>query len=115
MSIILIPSSTFVGEETPSTLTSDKVKGDGYFGFSDGLHTVGYFVSDFVGIIQMQATLAQTPTEDDWFNVDDTSCGDGAEAISTATYKNFSGNFVWVRANVTSWSSGTITKIIYSN
>ena len=29
---------------------SDEVKGDGYYGYTDGLHTVAYFLNAFVGV-----------------------------------------------------------------
>ena len=52
--------------------TSDPVKGDGYFGGSDGFHTVMYTATpSFVGTVTMQATLASAPAELDWFDVVD--------------------------------------------
>ena len=39
------PSASFNG---------DKVKGDGYYGFSDGVHTVPNRVTSFVGTLKIQ-------------------------------------------------------------
>ena len=57
----------------------------------------------------MQASLATDPTSDDFFDIDGTAVGDGSSVVST-TYKNFTGNFVWVRSVVTV-TTGSVTKI----
>ncbi len=44
--------------------TSDAVKGDGYYGFSDGLHTMSFHVVNFTGRIHLEATIVEQPTED---------------------------------------------------
>jgi hypothetical protein len=77
-------------------------KGDGYYGASDGVHTVTYTVTpNFVGNLSMQATLAITPAEVDWFTVTNTTVSYDYSiepATTTTNYTNFVGNFVWVRA-----------------
>lgn len=89
---------------TTQVYISEKAKGDGYFGNSDGLHTVMYAASPaFVGTITMQATLATDPSSSDWFNVSGTTSTYTALNIrTTATVDayNFTGNFVWVRGHV---------------
>ena len=57
----------------------------------------------------MQGTLASNPASTDWFDIEGTSVGDGSSVVSS-TYKNFTGNFVWVRSKV-SVETGSITKI----
>ena len=106
---ITVQSQVSSGDSSSYTI-SDKVKADGYYGNSDGLHTVSYTVSsDYVGTIKMQGSLASDPTSSDWFDVDGTSVGDGSTVVAT-TYKNFTGNFVWVRSVVTV-EIGSVTKI----
>ena len=57
----------------------------------------------------MQGTLASTPTEEDWFDISGTTfTTDQSTTISSA---NFTGNFVYVRANATSVTAGTISSI----
>lgn len=83
---------------------SDSVKGDGYYGSSDGFHTAMVTASmNFVGTATIQASLATAPVETDWFNVD------GARVTytvmddrntSTVDSFNFDGNFVWLRGVV---------------
>jgi len=110
------------------TLQSDKVKGDAYFGQNDGLHTVMVDLNDFIGTIKIQGSLETTPTATDWF---DAELSDGEYTIDTTgkvteiivnnlTYAvaetsikayNTTGNFVWLRADVSNWTGGTITRI----
>jgi hypothetical protein len=93
---------------------SDKSKGDGYYSQPDGVHTVAYQVnSTMTGSIKMQGSLATTPTEDDWFDIaDSTFTADQSTLISTA---NFTGNFVWVRAKATSVTAGTISSVLINS
>ena len=53
-----------------STLVSDKVGGDAYFGADDGLHTLMIDLDSFIGSIKIQASIVKTPTDDDWFNAE---------------------------------------------
>ena len=116
--VTLIPSTTFgsaVGNYDGSSLsfTSDKHKGDGYYGYADGVHTVAVFPTNLEATIQMQATLATDPAETDWFDVSNAILGNDSTAQSTATTFTFTGNFVWIRAKVTNFEAGTITKDQY--
>ena len=95
----------FTSTDQTLVYKSIPAKGDGYFGGSDGLHTVMYtYDSNFIGTITMQASLATAPTEADWFDIDNSSVSYSNLPISLATtttsYVNFTGNFVWVRAVV---------------
>ena len=90
---------------------SEAIKADGYYGNSDGLHTVAYIVSsDYVGTIKMQGSLATNPEDQDWFDISGTSVGNGVDVVPTQ-YINFTGNFVWVRSIVTA-DTGSLTKIL---
>ena len=93
---------------------SAKVKGDGYYNKPDGVHTVAYQVdSTMAGSIKMQGSLATTPTEDDYFDIADTTfTADQSTLIST---KNFTGNFVWIRAKATLVTAGTISSILVNS
>jgi len=118
--VTLIPSTTFgsaVGNYDGSSLSfsSDKHKGDGYYGYADGSHTVAIFPTNLEATIQIQATLATSPVEADWFDVSGAVLGDDSAVQNTATTFTFTGNFVWIRANVTNFEAGTITKVQYLN
>lgn len=100
---VSIPS-TAVAPNGSTTFFSAKQQGDGYYGASDGLHTVTYTVTpNFAGNMSMQATLATNPTDTDWFTVTNTTVSYNfpiVPATTTTNYVNFTGNFVWVRARV---------------
>lgn len=103
---------------TTQVYLSEKAKGDGYFGNTGGLHTVMYAASPaFVGTITMQATLAVSPTETDWFNVVGTTSTYtelNSRSTSTVDSYNFIGNFVWVRGQV-SIDAGSVFMVQYNH
>lgn len=119
-----VGSTATVAVVYPNTATSTlhyisgKEKGDGYFGSSDGLHTVMYAASsNFVGTVTMQATLATEPTSSDWFTVNGTSSIYSALNIrntSTVDTYNFTGNFVWVRGSV-QIQAGSVFMVQYNH
>ena len=123
----ILTANTHPGDSTIETVTGDKFKGDGYYGRSDGLHTIQVNLAGFLGDVQLQGTLAVDPTADDWFTVRlgsgqtiDTT-GKIFNAItskleytdnetSSKTY-NFTGNYVWIRIYVSNWTDGTVNSI----
>ena len=135
----VVSTTEFTVEEVVTTETSDgststtldhtgfvtdKVKGDGYYSQPDGVHTVAYQVvnlgdstDDFNGTVKMQGSLATTPTEDDFFDITDTTLTSD-QSTTTATF-NFTGNFVWVRAKVETSNATSnpsmVTSILYNN
>ena len=112
-------SSTFTLDMTG--FVTDKAKGDGYYSQPDGVHTVAYHVNGTLNdddniSIKMQGSLATTPTEDDYFDIPDTTITKTELDGSTLAFsKNFTGNFVWVRAKVSGMSAGAITKLLYNH
>ena len=123
----ILSAQTHPGDSTNETITGEKYKGDGYYGRSDGLHTIQVNLAGFLGDVQLQGTLAVDPTADDWFTVRlgsgqtiDTT-GKIFNAItskleytdnetSSKTY-NFTGNYVWIRVYVSNWTDGTVNSI----
>ena len=105
---VLIQSAT--GSEM--NVTTNKVEGDSYYGYSDGLHTIAVKYAAFKGRIFVQGTLVLEPTETDWFNVQ----VQGGVGINLGGYKQFpqtgtdgftgvegyniQGNFAWLRIKV---------------
>ena len=95
---------------------SAKSKGDGYYSQPDGVHTVAYQVaSDFNAnaTIKMQGTLATTPTEDDWFDVANTTFT--SDGTTTTSSYNFTGNYVWVRSKTQLLTAGTVNSILLNS
>ena len=100
-------SVLMLGTENELDYTGDSVRGDGFYGFSDGIHTVQITVTDYIGRIYIQGTLASDPTEADWFNIkvngndDYVTYGVGASTGVTSTLAyTFQGNMVYLRAKV---------------
>ena len=88
---------------------STEVKGDSYYGYSDGLHSVQVIYEQFVGRVRIQATLAITPESTDWFDIVPTTTAgtefnsggyvqfNSNEPANLAECYTFTGNFTWVR------------------
>lgn len=109
---------THPGDSTTETRTANKLKGDGYYGRADGLHTVQYNVVGFIGKIVVQATLAVNPAEADWFTLSATeheSTSTGADESTGSFIKNFTGNYVWIRCYVYNWTDGTVNSIVLNH
>jgi len=104
----ILSQQTHPGDSTTESVTGDKYKGDGYYGRSDGFHTVQYTYTGLIGTITIYATLAIDPTDDDWFEVHSYS----TSSVETGSkFANFTGNYVWIRANITNWTDGTVDSI----
>jgi hypothetical protein len=126
--VIILSATTYDDE---STVTGDRFKGDGYYGSNDGLHTVAWKITNFVGTIKIQGSLASTPGSSDWFNIDlavgysiDTTGKLVQDNVSSVVYSsattanavyNFTGNYVWVRAVIENFSAGTVNSIHMNN
>lgn len=95
---------------TNMNVTSTSVKGDSFYGYSDGWHTIQVVYSQFVGRLHVQATLAVTPTETDWFDIEpeltagtEFNAGDGYVQFNNNAPGNlseaytFRGNFTYLR------------------
>ena len=114
---LILSNQTHPGEDAVESLFGEKFKGDGYYGRSDGIHTVQYIHAGFEGIIAMQGTLAVDPQEEDWFTINETVSEIELDSTTTSksSIKNFVGNFVWVRVAVSNWTTGTINAVLLSH
>jgi len=111
---IILSATTHPGDSTVETVVGEKYKGDGYYGRSDGLHTVQINVTGVAGTVKMQGTLATTPVDADWFDIDGALYDSTIAGKEGACIYNFTGNFVWVRAYVT-YTDGTINSILLNH
>ena len=114
----ILSNQVHPGDSTSESITGDKFKGDGYYGRSDGFHTVQYNVNGFIGSIVMQGTLATNPASSDWFTITGTthSASATSDANSSGSFiYNFTGNYVWVRSYVSSWTDGSVQSIILNH
>ena len=82
--------------------TGDKARGDGFYGYADGLHTISFHVNNFTGRIYLEATLMENPTELDWFEIALNITNNYLQfsTDSTCAGVSFVGNFVYVRVRV---------------
>jgi hypothetical protein len=115
---IILSNQVHPGDSTTETVTGDDFKGDGYYGRSDGFHTVQYSLDGFIGTIVIQATLAVEPSSTDWFTLSETSHTSANDSSSNADggfLYNFTGNYVWVRAYISNWTDGTISNILLNH
>ena len=101
----ILPATDHPNDSTTETVLGQQFKGDGYYGRSDGFHTIQITVSGFEGNIRMQASLATAPTATDWFDVTGTT-----HTAPTAVDVNSTGSFLWVRAKVV-YTEGTVNSI----
>jgi hypothetical protein len=93
--------------------TGAKQKADGYYGQTDGVHTVSARVTNFVGRIYLEGSLATDPASTDWFPIYLTSgqsyrqypvtatpSGSGGLGDTTTEAWTFRANLLWIRARV---------------
>ena len=85
------------------------VKGDSYYGYSDGYHTVQVLYNQFVGRLRIQATLSLEPSDSDWFDiVPSTTAGTEFNSAGYVQFNSnnpadkseaytFQGNFTYIR------------------
>ena len=77
-------------------------RADGYYGFASGVHTVGFYVKNFVGRVYIDATISDNPGENDWFQIGlgNLDYYDFSEPATRVETFNIVGNFVYLRARV---------------
>ena len=110
----ILTQNVHPGDSSIETVTGEKYKGDGYYGRSDGFHSVQYNLTSFIGSVKMQATLAIEPTDDDWFDIPGTlhtSSFADADAGNGGHIFNFVGNYVWVRVVAFNWTDGAVNSV----
>ena len=75
---------------------STQTRGDSYYGYTDGFHTIQVIYNEFVGRVRIQATLSLDPQDDiDWMDiVIDPNSGlySGSSAWNEAGYIQFNAN-----------------------
>lgn len=90
-----------------------KFPGAGYSSTIGCLHTVSMSLSNFIGRIYIEGSLASDPSDDDWFEIEliphkyylefpqDRNKPTGANGGDSGTVAySFSGNYIWIRARI---------------
>ena len=101
-------SSVVMMTNVSADTTGDKIQADGYYGYAAGLHTVAMYTTGYSGLLSIQATLASTPVEADWFDLFEFNL----TADSTTRGMTVTGNYVYLRAKVTNRIAGTVDKVL---
>ena len=108
---------------TTTTVYGNKFKADGYYGFTDGLHTVAFYLSEFVGQVGIQGTLAKEPGDSDWADLTlsgpTTDYNDSTGGTTRVVAYNFTGNLTYIRAYVEfdatdTAGTGSVSKVLYN-
>ena len=95
---------------TNMNVTSDKIRGDNYYGYTDGFHTLQVTYSSYVGRLRIQASLVLEPTDSDWFTVHEFT----ETSATKSVYANFTGNYTYIRAKL-SYTAGSITSVLLNH
>ena len=115
--LILLPQTSYLnpGNGAPYTVTGNSQPAAAYYLGNQNLQTVNINLSNCTGNIRLEATLASSPSENDWFKVYEFIANAGAPANSepwinsnASTYTNITGNFVYMRAKIVDFDSGTV-------
>jgi hypothetical protein len=113
---------------TAQIFTSTSVKAANYYGINNALQTVSFKLTNFVGTVTLQASLAVSPTENDWFavnlltnrySIDTTGLvtqslkTEISSSLGTSTNEvyNFEGNYLWLRGRINTFTAGTVNGI----
>lgn len=113
--LVLIPETvhgTPSGNYDGSSLDFDgtRQKAADYYISRSGTQSVLFSVDDFVGDVIIQGTLDADPVADDqWFDIYEFP--DDSSATTATISHTIKGNFTWVRARVTNFTSGTINSV----
>jgi hypothetical protein len=102
-----IPSGNYDG--TSTSFISDSVIAADYYPGQGSIQTATLTLTEFVGKIKIQATLDDRADTVAWAEVD--SFGDATTAETGIFSLTILGNFVYVRAEITDFTSGTIDSI----
>jgi hypothetical protein len=93
------------------SVVGGKIRADGWYGHTDGLHTVSIYLMNFTGRVCFEASIASDPTDFDWFPVEiqgqqflsfprNPNRPTGVTGDTGAVGMNIIGNYTWLRVRV---------------
>ena len=115
-----MPELSYVnpGNGAPYTVTGNSQPAAAYYLGNRDLQTVNLNLRQVTGNIVIEASLATSPTDSEWFKVYELEANANATpnsapqlASNAAVYTNIEGNFVHMRAKVEGFSNGTVQYI----
>lgn len=118
--LILLPQTQYhnPGNGAPYTVTSNSQPAAAYYLGNKDLQTVNISLTDCTGNIILEASLAESPLDADWFKVYELEANANAASNSepqlssnAKIYTNVEGNFVYMRAKVEDFQGGIVEYI----
>lgn len=115
--LILLPQTAYVnpGNSQPYTVTGNSQPAAAYYMGNRDLQTVNINLTGCTGNITIEASLATTPSSNDWFKVYELVANANAAsnsapqlASNASIYTNIEGNFVYLRAKVIGFNGGAV-------
>lgn len=115
--LILFPETAYNGGGTANvyTLTGNTQPAAAYYLGNQDLQTINIKLTEVTANVVIQATLATTPAENDWFKVYELNANWQAPANTTPNinsnaimYTNIEGNFVYMRAKIEDFAHGIV-------
>jgi len=130
-SYTLIPFTTFGQSNTidgnydglSPDFNGDPYKAASYYIKGTGIQTVSWYLENFAGGIEIEATLDQDPETANYFKIFNEQIGNIPEVeimifpppvyapITENRAVNIEGNFTWLRVRVFRFTAGTIKKV----
>jgi hypothetical protein len=115
--LILLPETVYhnPGNGSPYTVVGNIQPAAAYYLGNKDLQTVNLKLNEVTGNIVIQATLATSPLDADWFTVYRLEANSNAApntapklASNASSYTNIEGNFVQMRAQVQDFTNGVV-------
>jgi len=109
--LILLPQTVYDGGISYSsyTVTGNAQHAAGYYLGNKDLQTVNINLTNVTGNIVIEASLATTPGDSDWFKVYELVANNTSNVNANASaYTNIEGNFVYMRAKVEDFANGIV-------
>ena len=115
--LILFPETAYVnpGNGAPYTVTGNSQPAAAFYLGNRDLQTVNTKLSGMTGNIVVEASLATSPVDTDWFKVYEFAANANAIANSApqlasnaSVYTNIEGNFVYMRAKIVDFQGGVV-------
>jgi len=115
-SYILIPATTH-GNDNGETydgvseeFSSIPQKAAAYYSKDKSVQTVSWYLTNFVGVLTIEATLDTSSDTDNYFPI--RTIGPGAPSLTENDFANLDGNYTWIRVTVSQFTEGSISKIV---
>lgn len=115
--LILLPQTAYLnpGNGSAYSVTGNSQPAAAYYLGNQDLQTVNLSLTNVTGNIVIEASLATSPSSNDWFKVYELVANANAAsnsapqlASNAKAYTNIEGNFVYMRAKVNDFKGGVV-------